>query len=124
MIDEEKMPQTATTFSIKKGSQTNRKARPILVDRIIEESRERVIEADLELSFVKSMKIKFSEEGIPFEQLMFDEKIMQMTYEYWLERLNYFKEMRDRIKSKEELKRIEKEVIEKTPEVVKVTKEE
>ena len=114
------MTEEKKDFSAKRNTSASRKARPMLIDSIIDRAREDVIRADLELSFVKEVKAKFSPET-PFLSLAGDEKELQMIYDYYLQRLTYFKNLRDRIRDKEEQKRLAQEVLKTTPETVTVT---
>jgi hypothetical protein len=106
----------------KKVFPQNRKARPAMIDHMIEESRACVIQADLELTFIQHAKKVFAE-APHMLQLSPKEEELEMIYKYHLERLTFFKALRDKIKDKEEAKRIAKEVRETTPETIAVKTE-
>lgn len=127
-MNDNNVPQTAkeneshSCFQGKHG-QFNRKARPLLIDRFIDEARLMVIESDLEISFIESVFEKYKGESPTFLGHIRDVEKLKVIYDYYLERLNFFKNLRDKIRSKEDQRRIEKDVLRNTPENLSVIRD-
>lgn len=102
-------------FTIKKPH--NKKARPLIVDQLIEQARGRVIAADLEISFLTSLKESVGDVE-KYKDYMEDIEKQKIIYEFFLKRLNFFKELRDKMKMRD-IEKI-KEEAEKEPEQIKV----
>lgn len=97
------------------------KMRHTVLRNLVAESRAKVITADLELTFLLEMRKKDPNWQPPngqYEQLVAEFKV---AYDYYMERLSFFKKMKAAYEA--DIDEVAKEVAATTPETVKVKKE-
>lgn len=96
MMENSETPQREQKFTIKKTH--NKKARPMIIDQMIEQARGFVIKADLELAFLKFLEQNHDAEK--YAAVSLDPVEQKLIYDFYLARLNFFKEMRDNIRER------------------------
>lgn len=102
----------------------SKKTRSAIIGRYVAEEREKVIRADLELSFLQDIKKKYPDSNLP-TGVVSDETELQNNYDYHLARLVFFKGLRDKMGPIPDtaVKAIKEDIEKNTPENIKVQKE-
>jgi hypothetical protein len=122
-MENEKSQQTKESAKPQKPN-SNKKERPAIIKKRIEEERKNVIELDLELSFIADQKAKHPNADPPID-IMYDESGKKAMYEYHLARLTFFKGLRDKLAPMrdEDVKAVKEDIEKNTPADLKVQKE-
>ena len=122
-MENEKSQQTKEPAKQQKQS-SNKKERPALIKKKIEEERKIVIDLDLELSFLADYKATHNITD-KCADAADSEAILRGQYDYHLARLSFFKKLRDKMApmKEEDVKAVKEDVEKNSPADIKVKKE-